>query len=109
MPNPIARIRAFWTNHGEWVLLGIVFALALNAGYGLAAREFQKTVLEMQDQNQEELAREKSYLRAVIDKKNDDIRRLQGIQGDLAKDASGTAKSSTEALKSISESANSPK
>lgn len=109
MPNPVARIRAFWTNHGEWVLLGVVFALALNAGYGLAAREFQTTVLVLQEQNQVELAQEKKYLREVIDKKNEDIRRLQGIQGDLAKDASGTAKSSTEALKSISESANSPK
>ena len=109
MPNPMARVRAFWISHGEWVLLGIVFALALNAGYGLAAYQFQKTVMSLQASYLAEIEGEKKYLRSVIEVKNGDIRKLQGIQGDLAKDASGTAKSSVDAVKALSETANTPK
>jgi len=109
MPNPLARARAFWTNHGEWVLLGVVFVLAMCAGYGLAARDFQITILAVQKQSIADIAEEKAYLRGVIARKNEDIRRLQGIQGDLAKDAGSTAKSSTEALRSLSEAAGSAK
>lgn len=109
MPNPIARLRAFWICHGEWVLLGVVFALSLSTGYGFAAREFQATILEVQSRHQEELRNEKAYLRAVIASKNDDIRRLQGTQGDLAKRATETAKASTEAVKAISEGVSTPK
>lgn len=109
MPNPTARIRAFWVGHGEWVLLGVVFALSLCAGYGFAAREFQETAIKLQASYQADMDQERRYLRHVIDIKNDDIRRLQGIQGDLAKGANETAKSSTNAIKAITESAGTSK
>jgi len=109
MPNPIARIRSFWLYHGEWVLLGISTAMALSTGFGLAAIDFQKTVVQIQVAHQKEMDEERKYLRSVIEKKNDDIRQLQGIQGDLARGANETAKSSTDAVKAISESAAAPK
>lgn len=103
MPTPIKRLRAFWISHGEYALLGIVFALAASTSYGFAARSFQGTILEMQVMHRAELVSEREHFRAAIERKNQDIRVLQGIQGDMAKDASGSAKTSAEALKAASE------
>lgn len=91
MPNPIRRIRAFWICHGEWLLLGAVFLLALSTGYTIAAQRFHSTVVAMQAEYQKELAGERKYLRGVIDAKNRDIKQLSEVQGKLAIKANDTA------------------
>lgn len=108
MTNAIKRVRWFWQDHGEWVLLGICCMLFTAGGYTFAARDFQKSMVAVQREyirdskrTDEAFDKERAYFRARISEKNDDIRRLQDQLATMGVQSGKTSQTATETLKSI--------
>lgn len=115
MTNAISRIRYFWQDHGEWVLLAIVGVLFATGGYSLSSYQHLRVAIEGQKMYQAELDRrttdwskERDYFRGNAEKKNEDIRYLTARLAAAGIDATSTAKTAAETVKALTDTAVKP-